>query len=239
MLTKLLTCQSRVPTQDSEHSMQTTDPNAIRSSLRHEVGGKVIAWLIYLIGSTLKLEIKGEVEVLDSSRRSPLIYALWHNRLFVLPYAWRKCHPSRKLVALASASKDGAALEAAVREFGMDVVRGSSSRRAVAALVAMKKAVNSGNDGAITPDGPRGPKYKIQPGIVKLAQSSGCPIVMLHVDYHGTWKLKTWDGFLIPRPFSHVEVILETFLVPKTLTAEEFESVRVKLEKAMMREEFE
>lgn len=218
--------------------MGRNDSTDIRSTRLSKISGKVIAGCIKLIGLTLKIDYKLPVAELERFKNKPLIYALWHNRLFVLPYAWKQCLSSRRVVALTSASKDGAVLEAAVNEFGVGVVRGSSSRRAVAALVALKKAVQAGSDAAITPDGPRGPKYKVQPGVVKLAQSTGSSILIMHADYHGVWTLGTWDGFMIPRPFSRVEVTLEIFPVPSEMTPEEFEMTRVQLEQRMIRKEY-
>ena len=103
----------------------------------------------------------------------------------------------------------------AMAVFGLGAVRGSSSRRAVAALVGLKRALLEGLDVCLTPDGPRGPRYRIQPGIIKLAEATGAPIVPIHVRFSSAWRLKTWDRFVIPKPFSRVEV---TFAEPITLT---------------------
>src|SRR5690606_9214875 len=115
----------------------------------------------------------------------------------------------RKAVVLASASHDGAALASAMAVFGLGAVRGSSSRRGVAALIALKRALKSGVDVCITPDGPRGPRYGLQPGVVKLAASSGAPIIPIHVRFSSAWRLNTWDRFVLPKPFSRVHMIFD------------------------------
>ena len=140
----------------------------------------------------------------------------------------------RKVVVLTSASKDGAVLESAVTVCNIEAVRGSSSRRAVAALIALRKAIKSGNDVCITPDGPRGPRYTLQPGIIKIAESTGAPIVPIRVEFDRCWKLSTWDAFRVPVPFSRVLVIFENPVKVETgIDAEEFEKVRTSVEATM------
>jgi hypothetical protein len=92
-------------------------------------------------------------------------------------------------------------------------VRGSSSRRAVAALIGMKRSLKDGVDVCITPDGPRGPRYGFHPGVIKLAESSGAAIQPIHATFSSAWRLKTWDKLVIPKPFSRVTVIFDTTLV--------------------------
>lgn len=225
------------PTSDLESSDSTKSRRSreVRSSHLHVIGGRFIGWMMQLIGMTLNLEFKQREQLASYLEKSPVVYALWHNRLFVLPYAWKKFFPERTMVALASASKDGAVVEAAVKNFHINIVRGSSSRRGVAGLVALKKAAQSGLDVAITPDGPRGPVYTVQPGVVKIAQSTKHPIVVVHVRYHGVWEIGSWDKFCIPRPFSTVELLIEILPIPQELNENEFSESRDELE-GIMRE---
>ena len=110
------------------------------------------------------------------------------------------------LAALVSASKDGAFLAGILECFGVQPVRGSSSRRGPQALLELTTWAERGYDLAITPDGPRGPCYVVQDGVMSLAQLTGLPIVP--VSYHVNWKiqLKSWDRFQIPLPFSRCEM---------------------------------
>jgi len=164
----------------------------------------------------------------------PVIYALWHNRIFAMPYSKPKLSPDREVCVLTSASKDGAILERAVRSFGITSVRGSSSRRGAAALVALRKKLKAGATVTITPDGPKGPRYKVQPGVVKLAQASEAPIVALSIEFKKCWRLKSWDRFCIPKPFSQVCVHLEDGIeISKDLSDDEFEKARDDLEELM------
>ena len=110
-----------------------------------------------------------------------------------------------------SASRDGAFLAAILERFGVQPVRGSSSRRGAQALLELTTWAERGYDLAITPDGPRGPRYVVQDGAMSLAQITGLPIVP--VSYFLKWKiqLKSWDGFQIPLPFSICEVTAGKF----------------------------
>ena len=95
---------------------------------------------------------------------------------------------------------------------GMGSVRGSSSRRGSTAIRELTALLESGVDLAITPDGPRGPKYTLGPGAVFLSQKTCIPIMLLHARYHSAIRLKTWDNFAIPLPFSRVDITIDPYL---------------------------
>jgi len=210
--------------------------NEIRTSWKSRWAGRLGGWGIRLLGATLRRELAGPIQELNASA-DPLIHVLWHNRILASPYLFRKIYPKRETVVLTSASKDGAVLAAAVKVFKVGAVHGSSSRRGAAALVALRRAAKSGKDLVFTPDGPRGPRYQLQPGVVKIAQTSGLAIVPLHIDYHSYWTLKTWDGFRIPKPFSKVCVTLgEPITIPRELDDAGFEKERVALEQILSKD---
>ena len=183
---------------------------------------------------TLRREVTGDVKTLNG-HSTPIIHVLWHNQIFASPYLWRKMYPKRECVVLTSASKDGAVLASAVKVFKVGAVHGSSSRRGAAAIVALRRAAKAGKDLVFTPDGPRGPRYQLQPGVVKIAQTTGLLIVPMHIEYLSCWTLKTWDRFRIPKPFSKVRIALrEPITVPRELDAEGFEKERLRLEKSLL-----
>lgn len=135
----------------------------------------------------------------------PVIFSLWHDHIFMVPPIWSKhLGGYREAVVLTSASNDGAVLEAAVGVFGIGAVRGSSSRRAVAGLLGLRQAVRNGKDTCITPDGPRGPRHECQAGIIKLAQTTGAPIIPIRCTWSCGIRLNSWDRLIIPMPFSKV-----------------------------------
>jgi lysophospholipid acyltransferase (LPLAT)-like uncharacterized protein len=207
--------------------------HAIRDSRKSRVLGTMAGWLMRLWCSTLRYEIVDRHGICRPEHLGqPMVFALWHNRLFMVPMAWRRLTKGRRqVVALTSASHDGSALAHAMQVFGISAVRGSSSRRAVAALVGLKRALQQGLDACLTPDGPRGPKYHLQAGAMKLAQSAGVPIIPVHVYPSACWRLKSWDRFIIPVPFSHVRVVFdEALAVAPGLSDDAFETERVRIE---------
>lgn len=210
----------------------------VRESGKATFLGTLAGRLMQAWCATLRFEIIDRCSLTQPGGiSSPVIYCLWHNGIFTMPAAWKKaCGKHRRAVVLTSASHDGAALARAVGVFGIGSVRGSSSRRGVAALVGLRKALREGTDTCITPDGPRGPRHVIQPGIVKLAETSGVPVIPIHLEYASAWRLKTWDRFAIPKPCSTVRVIFdEALAVPAGLSEDDFETWRRRLEEGMLR----
>lgn len=137
---------------------------------------------------------------------SPVIIIIWHNRLFLGSKFIKVYLKNRNLHALISASRDGAWLSAFFHTMGVTAVRGSSSRRGMAATRQLLGELREGHDIAITPDGPRGPCYKIKKGVVMFARLAKCPILLMSSKFHRAWKLNSWDKFAIPLPFSRVDM---------------------------------
>lgn len=209
----------------------------IRGDRKSALLGTLAGWVMRITASTLRMKIRDECGIGTAEKTlPPCVYILWHNRFFCVPPAWRKlCGNRRRTVTLTSASRDGDMVAKAMAVFGLGSVRGSSSRRAVAALVGLKRALTDGSDVCLTPDGPRGPRYRIQPGFIKLAQSTGAPIVPIHVRFSSAWRLGTWDRFVIPKPFSRVEVVFgKTISVPASMDASGFDGKLREIENLMV-----
>ena len=217
--------------------MSSKKGTEIRSNRKSAALGTLVGWLMKLLTATLRLEVRDLCNIGSADAAiPPVIYILWHNRFFTVPAAWnRLCGKHRKSVTLTSASHDGDMVARAMAVFGLGAVRGSSSRRGVAALVGLKRALQEGLDVCLTPDGPRGPRYKIQPGVIKLAEASGAAIVPVHVKFTAALRLQTWDRFVIPRPFSRVEVTFaEPIYLTRGMDPETFESQRLKIENLLV-----
>jgi lysophospholipid acyltransferase (LPLAT)-like uncharacterized protein len=191
--------------------------------------------LIRALCLTLRYQVIDQSGFLTGSAKGPIVLMIWHNRILALPVIFKRLYPRRKgLLVLTSASRDGAFLSAMVARFGMGSIRGSSSRRGAAALLDLFRAARQGYDLGFTPDGPRGPRYKIGPGAVLVSQRTKAPILPVNVEYSDCWRLKSWDAFMIPKPFSQVRVTLAPFIVvPPTNSEEAFEFERMKVEKTM------
>jgi len=210
---------------------------AIRGDDKSRRLGTLAGWLMKAWSATLRHEIIDVSGITTpGTHAQPVIFALWHNRIFTLPPIWRRTGGNqRKSVVLTSASKDGAMLASAMEVFGIGAVRGSSSRRAVAALIGMKRALKDGFDVCITPDGPGGPRYECQPGVVKLAESAGVSIIPIHATYSHAWRLKTWDRLAIPLPFSKVHVTFGDMIsFSSPLDPDSFEAERARLESILL-----
>ena len=198
--------------------MSSPKRSEIRGDRKAELLGILAGSLMKIWSCTLRFQIEDRCGITTAGGTvRPVLFMLWHNRIFTLPPIWwRTGGNGRKSVVLTSASKDGAILAGAMKFFGLGAVRGSSSRRAVAALIGMKNALKEGLDVCITPDGPRGPRYNFNPGVVKLAQATGAPIVPIHAHYASAWRLNTWDRLVIPKPFSRVTVTFDEMITVPT-----------------------
>jgi hypothetical protein len=193
--------------------------------------GILAAWLIRIIGWTLRMKVEDRSRLLDRDFKQPMIWTFWHNRMFVVPLLHNGYTPHREGTALTSASADGAIIAAVMKSFGMKSARGSSSRRGATAILELAGALEAGEDVGVTPDGPRGPRYKMGPGVVFLARQTGAGILPIHIEYSRALRLKSWDQFMIPLPFSKVRVICDEliFISPDADT----EAERARIEQLM------
>jgi lysophospholipid acyltransferase (LPLAT)-like uncharacterized protein len=169
------------------------------------------ALAVRALGVTLRVRAEGvdAVRPLWSAHR-PLIYAVWHGRILLVPWLtarFRRTEGARGVRVLASRSRDGELVADFVKRFGLDVVRGSSSRGGVEALRELARALRAGEDVAVVPDGPRGPAGHAQAGIVSLAATTGAPIVPVGVAACPARRLASWDRFLVPVPFARCGVV--------------------------------
>lgn len=192
-------------------------------------------WLLQVWARTLRFELDDRAGVVHSPPDERYIGALWHNRLLLLPFILRRFLPQRRGAALISASRDGAFLADLVERFGYETVRGSSSRKGASAIRQLGEVIAGGGDVVITPDGPRGPAYILGQGIIYLAQQSGAEVVPINMEYSSSWRVKSWDRFILPKPFSKVRVTFDRpHRVAPTTTEAEFESERLRLQQAML-----
>ena len=202
-------------------------------------GTKLLIWfaalLIKAFLGTLRCRIVDEAGFFQSADPRPVVALIWHNRMLGMAAAFMRHYPKRKgAYILNSASRDGAYAAELVRHLGVGSIRGSSSRRGAIALLDLVKKLKDGYDLCITPDGPRGPRYKLSPGVVLLSQHCQVPLMPLLFEFSSFWRLKSWDGFAIPKPFSRIDLtILPLIQVPPTKTPQEFEAERKRVEETM------
>jgi lysophospholipid acyltransferase (LPLAT)-like uncharacterized protein len=157
---------------------------------------------VHLLALTLR--VRREEAAVEALWRTgtPAIYVAWHGRILLLPrlYGWRRAR------VLASRSRDGDVVARSIARFGLEAVRGSSSRGGAEAFRLLTRSLREGRDVVIVPDGPRGPREMVKGGLVMLARLSGAPIVPLALGASAEWRLRSWDEFRIPKPFARCVV---------------------------------
>lgn len=155
---------------------------------------------IRLIGPTLRFSVSVEEGGPDAASlgTGPVIHSFWHRCVFPAVYLWR----NRGIGVMTSQSFDGEYIAQIIQKFGFTPVRGSSTRGGARALLGMRRVLEQGNTVAFTIDGPRGPAFVAKPGPVFLARATGAPMAMFYIAVDRPWVLKTWDRFMIPKPFS-------------------------------------
>ncbi|MBM3997044.1 MAG: DUF374 domain-containing protein [Planctomycetes bacterium] len=157
------------------------------------------------------------------------LYLFWHENILVPCYQ----HAQRNILVLISQHADGELIAQVCKHIGFGTVRGSSTRGGMKALREMMRAAETCHI-AVMPDGPRGPRRHVEPGVIFLAAKTGLPIVVMGFGHDRPWRLDTWDQFVLPRPFSKaVMVSLEPIYIPENATKAELELYRQQVEKAL------
>ena len=155
--------------------------------------------LVRLLGLTMRIKLVDSHGVSPQAGKAiPVIYAFWHNQQLLSALFFRG-FGARVLV---SRSRDGDYIAKTLEHFGIGTIRSSTSQGKVNALRGLARELKKGYSAAITPDGPRGPMYQAQPGAVFLAAMSGCQVVPFGCAVDRVWRLRSWDSFEIPKPFS-------------------------------------
>lgn len=196
----------------------------------------LIAGFIRMLALTLRYQLEDPQGILARDPGQPRIWAFWHNRILMMPYLYERFCSGRRMLMLVSRSRDGEFITRIMNRFGIDGARGSSSRGGSDALRELLRELERARarDIGITPDGPRGPRAKVQDGVLGLAASSGRPIYPVTTRYNRYWELPSWDRFQIPQPGSVCRVIVGPVVAaPKSLESSEFDRVRGELERAL------
>lgn len=198
---------------------------------------RVALWLVAMLlrgwVRTLRFECDGATRAKLTKSDEPLAVVLWHNRLFLSPEFFRRYRTQRRVYGLVSASKDGAWLAAFYRMIGIHPVRGSSSNLGREAARLLIERMREGHDVGITPDGPRGPMYVVEPGVLVVTRRLHAPMVLMGAEFTRAWRLKSWDKFYVPVPFSrikmHAEVLPPTRADGEKLTADDVRAALLRI----------
>jgi len=197
----------------------------------------IVPWLAALLlralHRTLRYEVIVEPGAEPATPPALHVWCFWHRCL--VPCA---CyfHTTIRPVVLISRSFDGELIARTVERLGFPTARGSSTRSGGSGLLALVKAVERGHSAVFTADGPRGPLYKVKPGAVKLAQLTGYSIGIFYAHPEKAWTLRSWDRFLIPKPFSRVAISwARNVEVPRTEDPLVIEAKRLEVEAGLER----
>lgn len=188
--------------------------------------------LIRCLHRTLRVREEGVewVEPFWRDRRA-MIYALWHGRMLMIPAIYER---RRAPWIMTSLSRDGELVGQVVRGFGFRIVRGSTTRGGTRALREQVRLLRRGEEVGVLPDGPRGPRQVVQPGIMLLAKLSQAPIIPMGFGAFPRWLLSSWDEFLVPRPFARAVVLFgEPIWVPASAERDTLEARRKLLEERL------
>jgi len=177
-----------------------------------------IGWLLIKFIHFTSKKIHHEPKVIPNE---PFIVAFWHGELLVVPFVYLHFRKKVNIQVLISEHFDGDLIAETIDNFGFGTIRGSSTRGGVKVLLQAIKELKNGSDLGITPDGPKGPRHEVQDGIVVMAQKTQAKIMLVEIKSSSYWKLKSWDKFIIPKPFGTLEFFVSEPLDVTSLSLEE------------------
>lgn len=215
-------------------------PEPHRSQPRQKLSRRLTFWLathwgwlaLLALGKLTRIEFRGR-EHLERLRaaQQPFIICIWHGKILIPIFI----HRHQGICAMVSEHRDGEMIAQTLQRLGYATVRGSSTRGGTRAMLGMIRALKAGGTGAITPDGPRGPRHEFKAGMITIAQKSQAAILPLTFASSRVWRLKSWDRFTIPKPFSKTIALYgEPIFIPRETDEATFETLRQQVERHML-----
>ncbi|NOR55208.1 MAG: DUF374 domain-containing protein [Sulfurovum sp.] len=174
-----------------------------------KVGAVVIPVLIFILMRIIWYTTRKKFHFLNSISEEQHVCVTWHGELFMTPQAYRQIHKKHKASAIISSHFDGSLIAGTLHFLKIRSLRGSSKKGAKQVLLQAFKSIKSGEEVLITPDGPRGPRHSMSDGAVGIALKSKLPILVVTYTAENYWQLKSWDQFVIPKPFSNVDFYVQ------------------------------
>lgn len=193
------------------------------SELRFESAGVLGTGLVAGLFMTTRVERIGVEHYLQFREvGQPIMFVFWHGQLLPLVHY----HRHEGIVVLVSEHDDGEYVTRVIHRHGFGTVRGSSTRGGSKGLKGLVRAAKQGRDLAVTPDGPKGPPGVFKPGALAAAQMCGLPVVPIALTASAGYRLGSWDGFLLPRPFSRIRIeYLEPRMIPRDASREDLDRI--------------
>lgn len=201
---------------------------SLLAEIRWSLVGMLGRLILWGWAKSCRITVLGEEDYLKlKSQKSPVIFIVWHGRIFIVPYFFR----CRGIMPLISPSKDGEIAARIMSGWGYKILRGSSSHAIIKAWNEMKEELQRGGELIIVSDGPRGPDRKMKMGGLKLAQETGAYLVPFTFSTSRKKFLNSWDNFLMFRPFSKVVAVYgKPIKVDAKLRSDELEKERQRIE---------
>lgn len=190
--------------------------------------------VLWLLSRTLRVDVEGLEGVRERwSRGARVVMTFWHGRQLLVAIAFPEIPQARPCI-MVSHHRDGEIATEMLRRWGVATVRGSTTRGAVSGLRALLKAHRDGHDITMAPDGPRGPRCVVKPGIVHVAKSMSGELFPVGAAGSRVWRLRNWDRMIIPKPFSRLLLLVgDPVPVPREASAEDVADACVAVERAL------
>ncbi len=190
--------------------------NSPRKPEARDRRSRLLGWLFFVLASALYRTIRlytANLEGLVPEGKGAILVT-WHGRTLIPANLLR----NRGYWALISLSRDGELQNEVFRRYGFQTIRGSTGRGGIRGALQMARKVREGGVLAFTPDGPRGPTHKVQLGVILMAEKSGAPIVPVGISANRRWLVRSWDSYLVPKPFARAYFIVgQPIYVPPNL----------------------
>lgn len=174
----------------------------------------ILPFALKMLYASLRISVTSQSWKMQLTDKGAIL-TFWHGKMAIGWLLARRLFPAHKLVAVVSLSEDGQALSDTLQQLDFTLIRGSSSRGGDEVKRAMQEAIKRKYIVVLTPDGPRGPLKQFKYGTLRIASSNRYPLVFAEISYAKAWKLKSWDEFEIPKPFSRTVITLHTLDLPE------------------------
>lgn len=197
------------------------------------MGAPIVRLLTGSLGRSCRLDVARGAEHFAGFEEGGMVISFWHDRSILAAQVLRHELMRRgiDLTLLVSQSRDGELMDRLARGWGIATVRGSASRGGTSGLRKIYRRLRAGSSPVMTPDGPRGPKNVFKIGVAVLSQMAERPVLPMGIAVSRSWKLRSWDQLLVPKPFARVVVLVgEPVTVPRGLDDDELEAMRIRLE---------
>jgi len=178
----------------------------LRKLFFRKLGVIFIPPIIYIVMRLLWFTYRKKYHFIDELIDGQCMAITWHGELLISPQVYRHLRKHQKTSAIIAQHHDGDLIAKVLNFLNISGLRGSSRRGAKSVLINSIKALNEGDSIMITPDGPKGPRYSMSDGAVALALRAKLPLMVVNYKPKHYWQLNSWDKFLIPKPFTTLDI---------------------------------